>query len=294
MKALPSALAAHLEGEATTLCNAWRVTRRDGTALGFTDHDEDLSFDGTLFQAASGYQASEAETAAGLAAPSSDVMGALSSEAISKEDITAGRYDGARVELFSVNWQAPAQHIRMRLFEIGDIVRTDVDFRAELRGLAHRLDQLRGRVYGHRCDANFGDARCGKPLSGFKGAGTVQSVSDMSEIKASGLSAFANQHFALGLLTFTSGRLKGQRFDIETHRKSGTSAALTLWLPLGEMPQQGDTFEIVAGCDKSFDTCRTRFDNVLNFRGFPHMPGSDFSYSYADGESEHDGGPLYE
>jgi uncharacterized phage protein (TIGR02218 family) len=294
MKTLPSELAAHLEGEATTLCNAWRVTRRDGVVLGFTDHDEDLVFDGTLFQAASGYQASEAETGAGLAAPSSDVMGALSSEAISADDIAAGRYDGARVELFSVNWQAPSQHIRMRLFEIGDIVRTDVDFRAELRGLAHKLDQLRGRVYGHRCDADFGDARCGKPLSDFKGTGTVQSVPDMSQIAASGLSAFPDQHFTLGLLTFTSGRLKGQHFDIETHRKTSSSAALTLWLPFSEAPLPDDTFEIVAGCDKSFEACRTRFDNVLNFRGFPHMPGSDFSYSYVDGEIEHDGGPLYE
>jgi uncharacterized phage protein (TIGR02218 family) len=66
------------------------------------------------------------------------------------------------------------------------------------------------------------------------------------------------------------------------------------WLPLAAAPEAGDAFEITAGCDKTFETCKAKFDNHRNFRGFPHMPGADFSYSYADGETEHDGRPLYE
>ena len=53
MRTIPAGLKAHLDGGATTVCHAWRVTRRDGTVLGFTEHDHDLVFGGTLFAAAS-------------------------------------------------------------------------------------------------------------------------------------------------------------------------------------------------------------------------------------------------
>ena len=55
----------------------------------------------------------------------------------------------------------------------------------------------------------------------------------------------------------------------------------------------GDTFVVTAGCDKRFATCRDRFDNVVNFRGFPHIPGNDFVMRYAvPGEPGNDGGSL--
>jgi uncharacterized phage protein (TIGR02218 family) len=294
MRQIGDALAAHLSGDATTLCHAWRLTRRDGAVLGFTDHDRDLSFAGTDFLAASGFSASDREVASDLSAPAGDVSGALSSDAITEADIAAGRYDGARVELFVVNWSEPSQHAKLRVMEIGEITRTDGDFRAELRSLAHRLGQTRGRIYARRCDADFGDARCGKTLSAFRETASVASAADASRITATGLDGFANGHFRHGLLTFTSGVNDGVSVDIESHQRSGGAVTLIFWLPLPNVPGAGDTFTIVAGCDKTFETCKAKYDNIANFRGFPHLPGSDFSYSYADGETEHDGGPLYE
>ena len=94
--------------------------------------------------------------------------------------------------------------------------------------------------------------------------------------------------------SFTGGVNAGIEIDIESHRKDGGNTVLVFWLPLPVEASVGDPFSIVAGCDKSFDTCRKRFANQVNFRGFPHLPGSDFAYSYADGETEHDGGPLYD
>ena len=51
---------------------------------------------------------------------------------------------------------------------------------------------------------------------------------------------------------------------------------LTLWQAMAGADRGGDTFVVTAGCDKRFDTCRDRFDNAVNFRGFPHIPGNDF------------------
>ena len=64
MKNLPPSLQSHLNTGTTTLAWCWRVTRSDGIRLGFTDHDRDLVFDGTLFEAATGFTASETESSA--------------------------------------------------------------------------------------------------------------------------------------------------------------------------------------------------------------------------------------
>jgi hypothetical protein len=43
------------------------------------------------------------------------------------------------------------------------------------------------------------------------------------------------------------------------------------------------------GCDKRFETCSARFDNLLNFRGFPAIPGNDFLSRWPAGGERHDG-----
>ncbi len=290
MRVLPTGLKAHIDTGATTLCRCWRVTRRDGTVLGFTEHDADLMVDGTRFLAASGFSASEAETALGLAAPNGEVAGAFSSEAIAEGDLQRGLYDGARVEVLLVNWADPSQFLLEHVREIGEVTRTTNSFRAELRGLAARLDQPTGRVYGRRCDARLGDTRCRVDMAAFTATGTILAADEL-QASVSGISGFAGGWFGFGVLTFTSGALAGHVVDIGGHQ-AGDPARLTFWLPLPQSPMPGDTFEIVAGCDKAFSTCRAKFANSLNFQGFPHMPGSDFAYSYVSGATTHDGSVL--
>lgn len=291
MRTVPADLAAHLAEEATTTCHAWRVTRRDGIVLGFTEHDHDLAFDDTIFLAASGFSASEAEAATGLSAAADEVAGGFSNAAIREQDLATGRFDGARVELFLVNWAAPDQHVLLNVREIGEVSRAGGQFRAELRSLAHRLSQPQGRVYNRRCDASLGDARCGVNLDLWRGEGAVIAVEDASRIVVSGLGGFESGFFRQGVLTFSA----GVAVDVEAHaRKADGSVELTFWLPLEVPIAAGDTFTVTAGCDKSFATCRARFSNHLNFRGFPHVPGADFAYSYVDGERVHDGGPIFE
>lgn len=290
MRTVPAALAAHLQGDATITCHCWRVTRRDGVVLGFTDHDHDLAFDNTVFLAASGFSGSEIEAAAGLVAGADEVAGGFSSTAIREADLAGGRYDGARVERFLVNWAAPAEHMRLDVRDVGEVMRAGGEFRAELRSMAHRLAQPQGRVYSRRCDAELGDSRCRVDLAAWTGAGTIAALHDASRVAVAGLSAFADGFFRLGVLTLADGR----RLDVERHelRPDGL-AELTFWLPAEAALEIGAEFAITAGCDKSFATCRARFANQLNFRGFPHVPGSDFAYSHAAGEGRHDGGPLF-
>jgi uncharacterized phage protein (TIGR02218 family) len=293
MRRIPEDLAAHIAGGATTLAHGWKVTRRDGVTLGFTDHDHDLAFAGVTFLAASGFAAGGDESESGLAATSSETLGALSSEAIRAEDIAAGRYDGAFVDLYLVNWQAPAQYVRLRRYEIGEVVRSETDFRAELRGLSHRLGQVQGRIYGHRCDAGFCDIRCGLAASAYRHAGVV-TAADRSSVTVEGLGGIAPARLAGGVMTVESGTLAGLTVDLDGAQRRDGRMRLALWQPMAALPEPGDAVSLLEGCDKRFETCRDRFGNALNFRGFHHMPGADFAYSYADGETEHDGRPLYD
>ncbi len=270
MKTAPTELAAHLSGEATTTCHCWKVTLRDGSVLGFTEHDEALHFGGLTYLAASGFQASESDSETGLAASSGEVAGGFSSEAVSEADLASGRYDGARVELYLVNWSAPeAQHMLLKVREIGEVTRSGGAFKAELRSFAHRLSQPQGRIYGRRCDAALGDARCGATLAGFQASGTVLAVDGQGRITVGGLGGFAEGFFRQGKLRFDSGANVGVSFDLDDHASQNGVTTLTFWLPLEIAPQPGDGFTVTAGCDKSFAICKAKFGNHLNFRGFP-------------------------
>lgn len=294
MRALPQALATHLEQTSTTTCHAWRLTRTDGLVLGFTEHDRDLEFDGTVFSAATGFRASEVETGLGLEADAADVAGAFSASAISADDLVLGRYDGARVETFLVNWQSPDDHVLLSTRQLGEVRTAGEAFTVELRSLAAGLDQPHGRLYGRRCDADLGDARCTKDISSapFTLSGTIVAVSDEMTLIVSGLEDRPAGWFSHGRVRFSDGLLAGVSADISSHTVEASGARLALWSPLARLPEPGDQLAVSAGCDKAFETCSAKFGNGLNFQGFPYLPGSDFAYGYADADTVHDGRPI--
>lgn len=283
MKILPPALAAHLAGGATTLAWCWKLTRADGTVFGFTDHDRDLAFGGTIYEAAGGFTASALESSNGLHVDNLDVAGALSSARIDEGDIAAGLYDDAGIEIWRVNWQDADQRVLMRKGHLGEVTRAGAGFTAELRGLSHRLNQPTGRLFQYGCDADFGDARCGLDIGGWTAAGTVESASGDREIVAAGLDAFDDGHFTRGRLSFTGGANEGAAMEVKAHRAGGR---IELWRAMAREVAAGDTFTVTAGCDKQFATCTAKFGNGENFRGFPHMPGNDFMLAGADGTTD--------
>jgi uncharacterized phage protein (TIGR02218 family) len=277
MKQLPPSLQSHLNSGTTTLAWCWRLTRADGVRLGFTDHDRDLAFDGTTFAAATGFTASEIKDAVGLAVDNLEVESALSSESLNEDDLAAGLFDDAAIEIWRVNWQATEQRVLMRSGSIGEVRRAGSAFAAEVRGLAHYLQQPKGRLFQYACDADLGDQRCGVDLGdgAFKGTGTVVAASSARHLTAGGLAAFADGWFTRGLLTFTTGANAGRAQEVRRHA-AGAPATLELWQPFARAILPGDTFTVTAGCDKQFATCKAKFANTVNFRGFPHMPGNDF------------------
>ncbi len=141
MKALSPEFTAHLASGTTTLCWCWRIARRDGVVMGFTDHDKTLTFDGTTYEAASGFTASDIKDGLGLAVDNLEVSGALSSTTLTDADLAAGRYDDARVEIHRVNWSDTSQRVLMRSGSIGEVRRLEHVGRFD-EGCFGRLDDV--------------------------------------------------------------------------------------------------------------------------------------------------------
>ena len=294
MKALSPALQSHLDDGTTTLSWCWRISRVDGVALGFTDHDRALSFDGTAFEPESGFAASEIRAGSDLAVDAQDATGVLTSDRITETDILDGRWDNAAVELWRVNWADTSQRVLLRRGAVGQIRRGRIAFVAEVRSLAHVLGQTVGRTFQAGCDAALGDARCGIDLENavYKGMGVVTDLLRDRAFMASGLSGFDAGWFASGTLTWTSGANAGRATEVLAHGLDGSIATLTLLEAPVRAIAEGDGFIARAGCDKRIATCSAKFANVANFRGFPNVPGQDAVLRYASQDGGHEGNVL--
>ena len=294
MKAVSGSLQAHLDAGATTLCWCWKIERADNVIFGFTDHDRPLTLAGVIYEPDSGFAASELRGHSDLSVDAQDAEGVLSSDRITETDILDGRWDNARIEIWRVNWANVSQRILMRRGNIGQVRRGKAAFVAEVRSLAHVLNQTVGRTFQYYCDAALGDGRCRINLeaAAYKGAGTVTTVTADRRFKASGLSGFAAEWFELGVVEWTSGANAGRQAEVSRHSLSAGVVTIELFEAPVRAIAVGDGFIIRAGCDKQFKTCKTKFSNAVNFRGFPHMPGDDTVLRYPNKGDANSGDPL--
>ncbi|WP_111735028.1 DUF2163 domain-containing protein [Roseovarius amoyensis] len=292
MSGLDTALRAHLESGHTTLCHCWTVRRRDGVEMGFTDHDGPLEFDGIAFRADTGLSALALQQGTGLSVDNTEALGALSDAAIREADIEAGRYDRAEVRAWLVNWQDVSQRVLMFRARIGEMRRAGGAFEAELRGLTDALNQPEGRVYQKPCGAVLGDSACRVDLStpDHSVEVAVVWVDERRVFGLGDLDGWASGWFRFGRLVVLDGAAEGLSGSIKHDRLEGGARTVGLWHPLRAAVAPGDRVRLVAGCDKRAETCRFKFNNFLNFQGFPDIPGDDWSLTDPSRERRLDGG----
>jgi len=293
--AVSQALQAHLDGCATTLCRCWTVLRADGVRYGFTDHDLPLSFDEVTFRADSGLSAGTLQQSTGLSVDNTEAIGVLSDVALQEEDILAGRFDRAEVTAWLVNWADVSQRIVQFRGTLGEIKRANGAFQAELRGLTEALNQPLGRVYQAPCSAVLGDLDCGVDLDapGYFSEPLVEDVTDRKVFRFAGLDEFDDRWFERGRVRVLTGKAAGLVALVKNDRLSGEGRRVELWQALGAEIAEGDQIRLEAGCDRRSETCRLKFNNISNFRGFPHIPGEDWLMAYPAEGQVLDGGSLF-
>ena len=280
MKTLSAALQAHLDGELTTLAYLVKITRLDGTVLGFTTTDQTLAIGGVAYLADSAFTPSAVASTSGLATDNLEITGMLDSGVITSADIEAGLYDQARVDFYACNWADLTQGtIQLRRGWIGEITEAGGHYVAELRGLRDLLQRPVGAYYTAECRFDLGDANCTIDLAALTATGSVTAVTD-NETFGDAAQTAATGAFAYGKLTWTSGANAGLAMDVKGW--DAPSQTFTLWLPMPAAIEIGDAYSVTPGCDKRFTTCQTRFNNVPNFGGFPYVPGVGNILKYPD------------
>ncbi|PIL18596.1 hypothetical protein P775_18665 [Puniceibacterium antarcticum] len=275
---LSAEFAAHMASGITTVARAWAVTRRDGVRLGFTDHDTDLSFDSIWFRADTGLTAMALQQSTGLSVDNTEAMGVLRSDAITEADIAAGRYDNAAVRAWLVNWADVSQRTLQFRGTIGEIRRSGGAFQAELRGLSEALNRPMGRVFQKPCSAVLGDSSCSFDLDapGYAYDGDLLALEGTTTLILDLLDGVDDGWFLRGRLIVQSGAAQGLSSPIKRDESRGGQRRIEIWEPLRAEVMPGDQIRLEAGCDKRLATCRLKFNNILNFKGFPDLPEDDW------------------
>lgn len=269
LRTVPGPLAARLAGE-TTLARIWRITRRDGQVFGFTDHDRDLVVGGRTYLAVNAADSSQVAGSAEFTAGAGEISIAAGG-AIAAADVEAGLWSLATIDMELVDWADPgAGVVALDSGELGTVALAGGRITVELRGFKHRLGKPVGETVQPTCQADLGDARCGVNLAPFTVTGSVTSVVDSQQF-TDGARAEATAFFDGGLLTFTSGANSGRGMEVKRFTAGG---AFVLFLPLAYSVAVGDTYSLRPGCAKTVADCVGKYGNLVNFRGFPFVPGN--------------------
>lgn len=280
-RTLGTGLATHLATGRTKLSRCLRLDLLDGTSLGITDHDQDISInlgDGLLtYEASTGIVPSAVSLSVGLDADNLEARGPISS-LVPAAAILGGRFDQAVARLFDVKWDSPAVFMRLLKGNVSQARIEAGEFVLELRGFQDKFNQPIGRVLSPVCTHDLGDAKCQVDLTPFTFPATVTAVSDdtLFSVSYTGATPAAGQ-LLFGTCEFLTGVLAGTH-KIEVFDHSGP--AIRLYMPLAQVPEVGDTLRLVAGCDKLRATCRDTYANAVNFGGFPDGPGSSAYLKY--------------
>ena len=288
MRNISPALAAHLAGDSLTIATCIRLVRRDGAAFGFTTASDPLIINGLVYQPSAGLDSSTLKSSAGTGVDNLDMTGLLpvkgsafslptiSGNVVTSQDLRAGRYDGAELMAFVVNFLDLSMGVLiLARGNIGEVVLTDGLFKAEFRSLSQRLAQQVGDVTSATCPVRaLGDAQCKVPMAGNRFAVSVASVVDVRTLTVSGR-AEAADWFRYGALTPSAGLNAGIVMGISAHAAAGGVATLTLRESFPFAVSPGDAMTLETGCDRTWATCKAKFGNAVNFRGQPFVPGNN-------------------
>ena len=279
-RTLAAGMVSHLSTSTHTRCGMLRLDLVDGSAIAVTDHDRTLTFDlgdgAADYNPRTGILPSDISLSVGFDADEVEVTGPLvevASEAwhVTRAMVVGGRFDDATARYFQVNWNSLASG-PVRLLR-GRVVLAEVSggtFRLVIQSEISRFAQEVGRTITAYCDADFGDARCGYDPATVEA--TVIAVASAGQFGVSFSGTFADGFFDRGTARFTAGNLSGTR-PIEVFSWTG-AGVVSLWTDLAALPEIGDTLELKQGCGKTRVDCLA-YDNVINFRGFPDVPGTD-------------------
>ena len=261
-------------GSLETVATWWRIERTDGVAMGFVSHDRDLAFAGVLHRSAPGMVPSAIRMSADLEPDSAEISGSLSHDAIREDELSGGRFDGARVATGLVDWDT-LEHETIYSGTIGAVSRDGKGFSAELDSLKAVLGREPITRTAPTCRAEFCGPGC--TLSATRFTHEVQVLEVSADRASLRLSVPVDSSRAVdGTLRWLDGPDAGVVLRVEGAAGEWLATEREIDPSIGF----GARAELREGCDHTLETCATRFGNAINFQGEPFLPGNDLLTRY--------------
>lgn len=301
MKTVSAAFLSHLQSGDGRIATLIKVTPKSGQDICLTDHDTDIVFQSKIYKSVPGISPTAIRSEAGGSVDTLSVSGALRMDGFPREDLIAGKLNGAVITVYKVNYTDPDNQFMIeRVATIGEIEIGDYAYEIELLGLTDHLQYEIGDVVSPGCRAVLGDRRCRVDLDSYTEYGVVTTVSSRKEFAAEILERHAGSNHAVGYTTtggnwFTFGLLQwdatvtgafqhstngenlndGLSEEVQEYDYFSLEHRFTLFHAMPYDIHPGDTFRVTAGCNKQKGTCKEVFSNVVNFQGEPDLPGED-------------------
>jgi uncharacterized phage protein (TIGR02218 family) len=236
-----------------------------------TDFPRDLVMNtGDTYKTSSGYQFTGYSANADMTGDVIDLEGIAGYAGIDRDVVASGLFDGARCYLFAVDWRNPiVDNEPMTCSIFGKTALVDGRYRIEEMSLIDLLGQSIGMTVRPQCRHTFGDKICRVPLTKY--AGIIVSATDNANFIVGGRTE-PDDYFGYGTIAITSGKnVNIKPREIKAYTASGN---VEVYEPFYYPLQAGDTYEMTAGCRKRLSDCRDKWNNVINFGGFPNVPTS--------------------
>lgn len=304
MKIIPIALQSHLDEDATTVCLLTRIETKDGTVFGFTDLDEDVTYDDgqgvVTYSAENGFTPSRVQSSADTAVDNAELTGVVMAGGITMQQIRAGLFDSAKVIVYRVNYMSLSDgHEIVQYGRAGETTFSATGWKTEFRSLTQLLRQPISIPYSLECRARFGSKAIGTNDVDSSGAvsfeelhpcgkdfvwagGSVTSVGGNQKTTfTDSASTAADGFYVPGVVEWLTGDNAGFQMEVDLHNNDSGGKVIALALPMPYPIQAGDTYRIRQDCTKLWDDdehgCLYHFGSsrVNHFQGEPHVPVSD-------------------
>ena len=278
MRTITTALQAHLSTDVQTVALCWRIERRDGTKYRYTDHDEPIVWAGGTYTPIDAGTPSNYRQSNNMNPAQIDFNMVYGSTSGRDAEIRAGLFDYAQMFTFRINWADPSTTsgiVKLAYGRLGEAEIRDNSVQIELRSLTQLAATPIGSIYTPECRTSLGSTLCNVLTTStvYTRTGTISAITDNHEFTITGDAAGQIDNFySYGKITFTSGDNNGLVMQIDDYT---TANVMTLTESAPYTLSTGVTFTAVAGCNRRWATCKDRFSNKDNFRGFPHIPGMD-------------------
>ena len=273
MRTLPANLQTELDGITASPTRLVKITRKSGTILRLTEAQANLTVDGQTWTAAKGVRLSDITFELNRTTSTLDIEIAVEDGGtLDPDDVRNGLYDYAEIVVYAASHANPAYGLvemwrgyfgQTEINDRGLATIQAIDFLSKAR-------EIPIEHYSPTCRVDFGSTRCGKALGPLTVSRTITNISGFN-VTVSG--AALSSTFRLGLLTPTSGLAQGEGFEI----RSVSGTVLKMYIPPRGKLAIGDTVSLTPGCDMTLAGTQgcISWNNVVNFRGEPHVPGAD-------------------